>query len=217
MGSNYNSKSSRKGFFAIITDHQLSFVCLFIGIFSVAFSLFYIVGFIPNEITVVDTVQQAAQIIAENKDLPGEEPLRIKIATIGVDSLVQNPKSNDVDILDAALLKSAVHYPGSGLAGKGNMFIFGHSSNLEIVNNQAYKVFSDLRKLNTGDVILIESKDKEYTYTVRTVSLLEADEALVDLSTKKKMLTLSTCDTFGHQKQKRYVVEADFTESHTLK
>ena len=52
-------------------------------------------------------------------------------------------------------------------------------------------------------------------YIVETIRLVDADEALVELSRTGKKLTLSTCNSFGAPGE-RYIVEASFVESHAL-
>ena len=64
-------------------------------------------------------------------------------------------------------------------------------------------------KLNIGDVIRVFGKDGIYEYSVIGMSLAKADEALVTFGTDKRMLTLSTCNTFG-KKEDRFVVTAIF-------
>jgi LPXTG-site transpeptidase (sortase) family protein len=140
-------------------------------------------------------------------------PNRIMIEKIGVDVSVLNPETRDIDALDRALLEGAVRYPGSGgLDDESNMFIFAHSTGYKTVRNQAFKSFNHLGTLQNGDVITVQSGDTDYRYTVVSVLEVDANEALVALSIGKKMLTLSTCDSFG-DKSSRFVVKAEFLQS----
>ena len=140
----------------------------------------------------------------------GEEPTHISIPVIGVDASVSNPSSTNAVILDDELTHGAVHYPGSGLLADGNVFIFGHSTNWVVVHNQAYKTFNGFKDLKEGDEIDVTgSASGIYEYKVKSVTLINDDQAWVDLSSTPKTLTLSTCNTFG-EKQQRYVVKADF-------
>lgn len=144
------------------------------------------------------------------------EPIRINIPKIKIDTKVLNPVSEEVKALDEALLYGAVRYPGSGdLESKRNVFIFGHSSYLSVVNNQSFKTFNRLQELKKGDEVKVFSKNREYTYRVSEVKLTTADAAFVDLSAHDRKLILSTCNSFG-KKQERYVVTADFVESKKL-
>jgi LPXTG-site transpeptidase (sortase) family protein len=144
-------------------------------------------------------------------------PTRVLIDKIGVDSVILNPTSTDIGILDDALRSGVVHYPGSGtLEDDSNLFLFGHSAeNIPVVSNAAYKAFDGLENLNIGDKIRVQSDDMEHIYLVTQVSLTTADEALVEFERGVKMLTLSTCNTFGEPID-RFVVEASFVESYSI-
>lgn len=146
------------------------------------------------------------------------EPARIVIPKIGVDAKVLNPKSSDTKTLDDALLYGAVRYPESGdLESSQTIFIFGHSSHLPIVHNQNFKLFSEIPKLSPRSEIKLYSENgKEYTYSVDTVTLTKAEDALVNLSERKRKLVVSTCNGFG-EKSERYVVVASFVGATSTK
>ncbi len=137
-----------------------------------------------------------------------ENPLRILIPSISVDSLILNPVSAKHEILDTELTKGVVRYPGSGLPGSGNMFLFGHSTGFSVVQNKAFKVFNNLQNLKSGDTIIVHGNEGVYTYTVKTVKKVDKENALVKFDTQNNMITLSTCDSFGKASD-RYVVEGD--------
>ena len=140
----------------------------------------------------------------------------IIIPRIGVDAELIFPESADFNVLNAALSRGPVHFPGSALPGEeGNVFIFAHASELPVVKNPAYKVFSGLRKLTPGDIVKIQSGALVYRYRVLSLTRRKADDAKIDLGSRKKMLTLSTCDVFGG-KEFRWVVEAEFAGSYSL-
>lgn len=140
--------------------------------------------------------------------IQAEDPLRLEIPSISVDTIVENPKSTNPEVLDAELTKGAVHYPGSGMPGSGNMFIFGHSTGFSVVQNKAYKVFNRLKDLKNGETITVYGKDWKYEYRVTSVRKVDKSDALVTFDTKTNMITLSTCDSFGRA-QDRYVVEGE--------
>jgi LPXTG-site transpeptidase (sortase) family protein len=191
----------------------------------VSFLLLYTLGFVPESIkpqqaesfrTLWDK-QQALAIKAQlekntQAGITAPEPTRIVIDKINVDVSVSNPNTTDLATLDDYLLRGAVRYPGSGLLGFGNMFIFAHSTGLQVVNNQAFKAFNGLKNLTTGDLIKVYSDSKVSTYRVTSVKMVDQNEALVDFDNNRNMLTLSTCNSFG-QKGDRYVVEAEFVSS----
>lgn len=229
---------SIKNFFAS-EDYQfaknlLSFGLIFIGTFGVSVVVLGFLGFIPHEFekeTRDDTF--AAQIntyafrglgledsngeseYARPLTSKGQLPYRLVASSIDLDIPIQRPASDDYGVLDNALLRGAVYYPGSGLAGQGNIFIFGHSTSFKAVNNKAYQIFNRIKELKPGDTIEVYGETKVYTYKVREVNLVNANAALVDFSPGKNMLTLSTCNSFGN-KSDRYVAEADLVDSKNL-
>lgn len=167
-----------------------------------------------------DTVKQAAAApsyeVAAATMVEGLKPEKIVIETIGVSSLIIHPETTDTPALDEALKKGVVQYPGSGyLNENSNMFLFGHSTGLQNVRNQAYRAFNKLDTLTIGDTIKLYAGDEVHEYSVTSLSRAKADEALVTFSTEKKMLTLSTCNTFG-KKEDRFVVTAEFVRQTSL-
>lgn len=195
-----------------------------LGIFLITYVVLAVVGFVPEEFKFVKTrpISEPSQYqthIDNTAPTPSEDsldsnliPTKIEIPSIGVSSIIQTPQSVDVSVLDSALTKGAVYYPGSGTLQNGNMFIFGHSTNWKVVNNQAYKTFNGLDTLKTGDQIELTSNNKKYIYSVLNVKLANEDDAFVNFNSDGRMLTISTCDTFG-KKQDRWVVQAQFVET----
>jgi len=203
----------------MLKKSQVKFIVYFLVTFLVVFALLYSLGLVPDSIKVNEgdslrTLWDKAQNKAINEQLNqglivGENPTRIVIEKIGVDAVVANPNTTSVATLDDYLKEGAVRYPGSGIIGRGNMFLFGHSTGLAVVRNQAYKTFNGLKDLQIGDLIKIYGSSKLYTYKVTSVILVDENKALVEFGNNKNMLTLSTCNTFG-AKSERYVVEAEF-------
>ena len=189
----------------------------FLCVFVVSFTILYLLNFVPSELQdqniTTEPTDVASTTTIGNKQY--ELPIRISIEKIGVNSIVQNPSTTNIDSLDDLLLHGVVRYPGSGLPGVGNMFFFGHSTGLKIVNNQAFKEFNGLKNLAAGDTILVYSDKHVYTYVVNNVKMAKSSDITVDFSVKRNMLTLSTCNTFA-AKEDRYVVEADFVKSSVL-
>lgn len=187
-------------------------------IFAASYAILALVGLVPEQFKFVNSKPPVRDTTPDDEyvvDRPDDTnmiPDKIEIAKIGVSSVIQIPQSVDVSTLDAALAKGATYYPGSGTLQGGNMFIFGHSTNWSIVNNQAYKTFNGLDKLVAGDEITLTSGGKKYVYAVRSVRLASEDDVLVQFDKEGRMLTISTCDTFG-RKQDRWVVEAEFEET----
>ena len=95
------------------------------------------------------------------------------------------------------------------------MVLFGHSSYLPVVHNPAFKTFNAIQKLKAGDTITVSSSSNVYTYRVRGVTKESTTNAFIPLLVTGRVLTLSTCDSFG-AKTDRFVLTADFVESHPL-
>lgn len=152
---------------------------------------------------------------SEAEEVIGEEPKHITINKINVDVSISTPDKTTISSLDAALNEGVVHYPGSGgIGGNRRMFLFGHSSRLPSVSNQAYRSFNGLHKLVNGDEITISGSGKRQTYRVTSVEVVDEDEALVSFGGSGGKLTLSTCTTFG-SRENRVVVQADLVDSTT--
>lgn len=148
----------------------------------------------------------------DNENIAGTtKPTRVVISSVGIDTQVLEPSSVLVEVLDQFLQRGAVYYPGSGTIEQGNIFIFGHSTNWPVVQNQAYKTFNNLEDVKVGEEITVYADGKKYIYEVEKVSLLDANAAFIDLSRSGRRLTISTCNTFG-QKSDRWVVDAVFKE-----
>ncbi len=197
----------------------------FLGLFFVAFGLSVWVlstlDLLPNHPLGVRVAQPAAVTAAVATTslpiaaLPIEEPVRIRVPAIGLETVIYNPTTTNVATLDSYLLKGAVRYPTSAKLGEeGNVVLFGHSSYLPVVKNPAYKAFNDIQKLHEGDTITVTSASHTYTYRVRTVAKESAVDGAIPLSVSGKVLTLATCNSFG-QKSDRFVVTADLVESYS--
>ncbi len=217
-------------------SRTLDFLMAAIIVFFATFTLLGTIGVLPSDlqaslnakpilsIASVSSLSQTTSANADDQLAPikytaqGEKeyPVRIEIDKIGVNAPVNNPKSISIDALDQSLLTGAVRYPTSAALNEGgNVYLFGHSSYLKIVHNQAYRTFNGLKDLKVGDEIKVDGPENEYIYTVSTVSLLKDTDAVVNLGQGGNMLTLSTCDTFG-EKEDRIIVTAAFSRSYVL-
>ncbi|MEX2369021.1 MAG: sortase [Candidatus Paceibacterota bacterium] len=205
---------------------------LVVAVFLVVHVLLSYIGLVPSEVSefnqrVIERVSNLhrisyqrpaepilprAELSAEEREqLVGEIPNRIMIDKIGVDMPISSPEEASISTLDAALNEGVVHYPGSGgIGGSRRMFLFGHSSRLPVVQNQAYKSFNGLDKLVAGDEVSVFADGELQTYRVTSVKVVDKDEALVSFIAGAGKLTLSTCTTFG-ARENRVVVEAELT------
>ena len=197
----------------------------FLGLFALMFAASILVlrwlDLLPNpsrvpEVAVAPSPLVVSGAAASRVALGAEVPVKIEVPAIGLSASIANPDTVDVAALDALLLKGAVRYPTSARLGEaGNVVLFGHSCYLPVVLNPAYKTFNGIQKLRAGDAITVYSVDAAYTYAVRSVAKESADDAAIPLSVAGRVLTLSTCDSFG-AKTDRFVVVADFVESHPI-
>jgi LPXTG-site transpeptidase (sortase) family protein len=194
----------------------------FSGIFSIIFLISFVIfslsGLAPKSISLYDYLfNKPPEIIGQpfTYDLNGDIPVKytrpdqIIIDKLKISADIEQPNTFNVAELDSFLIKGAVHYPGSGSVESGNIFIFGHSADLFTgVQNPAYKVFNNLSKLKSGDVIEIVADNRSYFYKVTKVSLVNENEALIRFNSEVRKLTISTCNTFG-SREDRWVVEAE--------
>jgi LPXTG-site transpeptidase (sortase) family protein len=207
MGGNRTKKNTRD-----VTAKPWEFLAVFLVIFFVASVILFAVDFVPEAPKSNDgqTALPIAEAATTDIQYPVENPTRIQIPAVGIDTKVINPSASDEQTLDTALLSGAARYPASALLGENaRMFIFGHQSYLPVVHNQAFKAFNGLQKAKEGDEIIVSSATAQYHYRVVSVEHASADQALIELGPGERTLTLSTCDSFG-AKTDRYVVRAEF-------
>lgn len=188
----------------------------FVATFFLLFALMY--GFLA----VVDALPEPSHSLTHTtnntvvKSSQPEAPVRVVAPSLGLDVSVSNPSSTNVDVLDVALLKGSVRYPTSALLGvDGTVLLFGHSSYLPIVHNQAYKSFNRIQDLKVGEMVSVYSGTREYRYKVAGVRVANATEDVVELSATGKHLVMVTCDSFV-SKSSRFVVSADFVGTYAL-
>lgn len=198
-----------------VYGRKWSFLAAFLLIFFVSYSVLSVLDLVPES---VDTHAKKELTASVSNTLPEapELPMRIEIPAIHLSAQIANPTKTDVATLDAALLKSAVRYPGAAKLGeKGNVILFGHSSYLPIVNNPAYKIFNEIQNLEKGDTITVYGETLVYEYEVETVSQEDAKDAAIPLEVGEPTLTIATCDSFG-TKSDRFVVVAKLVGSHSV-
>ncbi|MEI6528697.1 MAG: sortase [bacterium] len=208
---------NKDNFVNIVIGNKWRFSAYFVLVCLITFTFLYLLGWVPTSLKtenkesfsmIWDRVVNGTSTAVRTNNL-GEVPVRVEADSVGVDTIIYNPNTTDVATLDDYLLRGAVRYPGSGLAGNGNIYLFGHSTGFRVVNNQAFKTFNGLKNLKSGDEIKIYSTSNNlYLYKVTNVRLAEASDVTVRFDTGKNMLTMSTCNSFG-SKEERYVVEAE--------
>lgn len=204
-----------------VSTNKWRFLAVAALVFGVSVGVLAKLDLLPETVPAVQAVSTPVQAVVPESahvvtPVLSELPTEIQIPAIRLLALVSNPTSTDIAILDKALLKGAVRYPTSAKLGDvGNVVLFGHSSYLPVVNNQAYKAFNNIQKLTVGDIVIVSSAGTAYMYRVRTVAKESTLDAAIVLSVTSRVLTLSTCDSFGESTD-RFVVTADFVESHPI-
>lgn len=201
----------RRGVINEIAARPKAFAFTFLVLFLVTVAFMASVDALPEPL--------ALQVVSEGTQSQtgeAEAPVRVKAGAIGLDVKIENPTSADVAVLDDSLLRGAVRYPTSAMLGvNGTVLLFGHSSYLPVVYNQAYKAFNKIQDLKTGELISVYSGSHEYRYKVTGVRLADAADDVVELSSSGKYLTLVTCDSFG-RKTSRFVVTAEYVGAYNL-
>ncbi len=206
--------------FENVLRRKWSFLALFTLVYFISLSTLAGFGLAPWSSEPPSFVPSEGETVVEGSNpiavAQGELPLRIEIPKLGIRTTVSNPTSAAISVLDAELTKGAVRYPGSGTPGEaGNVLIFGHSSQLPVVQNQAYKAFNDIQKLNAGDVIFVLGEEHAYVYAVESVSEANTASDAVPLAVDGAKLTLATCNNFG-SKEDRFIVVANLVKVDVL-
>ena len=206
-----------------VYTRKWSFCSVFVVVFLVSVVALNKLDFLPEMSRAEAAVVKASSpniALSANVSKPiatVELPTKIEIPAINLVATVANPTTTVIAALDKELLMGAVRYPTGAMLGEaGNVVLFGHSSYLPVVLNQAYKTFNSIQKLVAGDIVTVYSSGTAYTYRVRSVAKENAASgAGIDLAVSGRVLTLATCNYFG-TKSDRFVVTADFVESHSI-
>lgn len=192
---------------------KFTFLGVYLVVFFVGLVMLQELGVAPHQLAEarnrsIENLPTGSAIASVPQAAVGQYPKRIEIPKVGIEASVENPESTDISVLDEALLSGTVRYPTSATLGsEGNVVIFGHSSHLPVVHNQAFKAFNDIEKLEVGDPIIVYGEKHRYIYAVEKVEEADAETDLIPLDVTGSKLTLSTCDTF-RAKSARFVVTA---------
>ncbi|WP_185151408.1 class D sortase [Peribacillus simplex] len=104
------------------------------------------------------------------------------------------------------LEKGVGHYAGSVLPGeKDNSVLSGHRDT----------IFRDLGEVGEGDLLIAKTEAGTFTYKVRKVRIVDADDRTVIVPKPKATLTVTTCYPFSYigSAPERYVLVADLLKS----
>ncbi len=100
------------------------------------------------------------------------------------------------------LKKGVGHFGQSVLPGqKDNCVLSGHRDT----------VFSQLGKLKTGDVLVVQTATGTYTYQIKRIRIVHANDRTVIVPTDHAVLTVTTCYPFDFigSAPDRYILSAD--------
>jgi sortase A len=152
----------------------------------------------------------------ETKENPKEYPPNtLAIPKFGIEAPIIYAKEENEQSFQSALQKGVGHYPGTAEPGMpGNVFIFGHSSDLPWAKGEYKTIFALLTKMNRGDIIILSDKEgNSFAYHVidaRSVS--KNDTSILSQGDKKRsLLTLQTSYPLGTA-LRRWIVRAEILQ-----
>jgi LPXTG-site transpeptidase (sortase) family protein len=154
--------------------------------------------------------QSTGQAIAEIKTTYTEKQNILEVPKLGIEVPIIFSQSTDKSLIMKDLDAGVVYYPGSVYPGQiGQIVILGHSAPVGWPKIKHDWVFSDLNNLNTGDIILIDINNKQYTYTVKQKAIIEKGEDISDDNpSTNNNLVLISCWPPGKDYQ-RIIVQAE--------
>lgn len=104
------------------------------------------------------------------------------------------------------LEKGVGHYAGSVLPGeKDNSVLSGHRDT----------VFRRLGEVGKGDLLIVKTSKGEFTYKIRKVRIVDADDRTVIVPKPRATLTITTCYPFRYigDAPERYILVGDLIDS----
>jgi sortase A len=116
--------------------------------------------------------------------------------------IVQGANENELE-------KGVGHFAGSVLPGENdNSVLSGHRDT----------VFRQLGKVGKGDLLIVTTTAGEFTYKVKRVRIVEANDRTIIVPKPRATLTLTTCYPFSYigDAPKRYILIADLVEKEKI-
>lgn len=130
----------------------------------------------------------------------------IYIPRIRVGAPIIYPSQTSDNVINDALLKGVIHYPGTAEPGqKGNVFITGHSSFYWWVKSDYKTVFTLVPEMVNGDEVIVYHKGIRYIYKVDDIREVLPTDVSVLRPTDKPVITLSTCVPVGTAYRRKIV------------
>jgi sortase A len=142
-------------------------------------------------------------------------PNFLEIESLGIRAPVKFGTSTLESDFQRLLNDGVVHYPRTALAGeKGNVYIFGHSSDLIISKGNYKNIFATLPQIKIGSIIKLSNDQGQiFQYKVYETKIVNPSDVSV-LSQggyEKKLLTIQTSYPIGTALQ-RFVVICELVE-----
>jgi sortase A len=142
-------------------------------------------------------------------------PDQLRIPSLNIEAPIKYVTEKDEAVFQTALAEGVVHYPDTATPGQaGNVYIFGHSSDLAWSKGEYKTVFALLPQIKIGEEIFVsDNNGKEYTYTVTGTRVVSPkDLSVLDQGNyEKRVLSLQTSYPVGTA-LKRFVVTAELVE-----
>jgi LPXTG-site transpeptidase (sortase) family protein len=144
--------------------------------------------------------EETAAIQKEAEDFGVNPHFSVVIPKIGAASnIIANVNTNDREEYLQALKQGVAHAKGTYFPGQGNkIFLFAHSTDSPLNIARYNAVFYLLRKLETGDKIIVYFADKKYIYEVSDKAIVPpTDTSWLIEKQGSETLVLLTCDPPG--------------------
>ena len=130
----------------------------------------------------------------------------IYIPRIRVAAPIVRPRSTAEAVINDALLKGVIKYPGTAEPGeKGNVFLTGHSSYYWWVNTPYRNVFALVPQMRRNDEIVVYRNGQKYAYRVHAIFEVNPNQTGVLKPTPVPTVTLSTCVPVGTSYRRKIV------------
>lgn len=128
------------------------------------------------------------------------------IPRIRVAAPIVRPRSTAENVINEALLRGVIKYPGTAEPGeRGNVFLTGHSSYYWWVDTPYRNVFALVPQLRENDEIIIYAQGRKYSYRVSSVFEVTPSQTGVLKPTPIPVVTLSTCVPVGTSYRRKIV------------
>ncbi|ANB58218.1 sortase family protein [Anoxybacillus sp. B7M1] len=143
---------------------------------------------------------KAAHVVYRHPPKTGEQMGELLIPKLNAALPIYHGTNED------ELEKGVGHYAGSVLPGEpDNCVLAGHRDT----------VFRRLGDVGKGDILIVKTEAGEFTYKVRKVRIVDANDRTVIVPKPKATLTVSTCYPFHYigAAPKRYVLVANLVKT----